>query len=171
MRKILFVLLLGCLCGAFGFAQNATLANDSAIGYWMSVDDDGVTATGYWQLYLQGDKLFGKMIYAIGERVDLKLEMCDTKPYPTYPEQVNLREKTVIDTVLMWNMEYKAPGQWQRGRIIDPQSGKMYYVKVAQKDGKLKMTGSLDKAGVLGRSQTWVKTTKEKALAAKAARE
>ena len=44
--------------------------------------------------------------------------------------------------------------------FIDPamaDNGKFYYAKVYLKDGKLILRGSLDKAGILGRSQTWLR--------------
>lgn len=41
-------------------------------------------------------------------------------------------------------------------RIYQADNGKFYYAKVYLKDGKLILRGSLDKAGLLGRSQTWL---------------
>jgi uncharacterized protein (DUF2147 family) len=41
------------------------------------------------------------------------------------------------------------------GKVLDPESGKFYYGKIYTKDGKLVLRGSLDKAGLLGRNQTW----------------
>jgi uncharacterized protein (DUF2147 family) len=45
----------------------------------------------------------------------------------------------------------------QGGKILDPANGKLYYAKMSIKNGKLVLRGSLDKAGILGRSQTWVR--------------
>ena len=169
MKKGLLILTLLVFAATFAFGQD--FSKDPAVGVWMSIDDDGKTPTGYWELYVKGGKLFGKMIYAIGEPIDGKLIELKTTPYEGHPLQTNLSVKTVIGTDLMWNMENKAPGQWVKGRIIDPKNVKMYYVKVVQNGNTLKMTGSLDKAGVLGRSQIWKKSTMERALAAKAALE
>ena len=41
------------------------------------------------------------------------------------------------------------------GRVLDPNNGKWYYGKISLKNGQLVLRGSLDKAGLLGRSQTW----------------
>jgi uncharacterized protein (DUF2147 family) len=46
-------------------------------------------------------------------------------------------------------------GKLVGGRVLDPDNGKLYYGKIYLKDGNLVLRGSLDKAGVLGRSQTW----------------
>lgn len=169
MKKTLVLFALLSVVATFAFAQD--FSKDPAVGVWMSIDDDGKTPTGYWELYLKNGKLFGRMIYAIGESVDAKLSDLKTTPYEGHPLQTNLSVKPVIGTDLMWNMENKAPGQWVKGRIIDPKNGKMYYVKVVNNGNTLKMTGSLDKAGVLGRSQIWKKSSMERALAAKAALE
>jgi uncharacterized protein (DUF2147 family) len=47
-------------------------------------------------------------------------------------------------------------GELRGGKVLDPDKGKFYYAKVYIKDGKLILRGSLDKAGLLGRSQTWL---------------
>lgn len=43
------------------------------------------------------------------------------------------------------------------GKVLDPDNGKFYYAKISLKDGKLVLRGSLDKTGLLGRSQTWIR--------------
>lgn len=166
MKKFAFVLLWVAVVASFAFATD--FSKDPVVGFWMSVDDDGTTPTGYWELFLQNDLLFGKMIYAIGQPTDSLLTECQSEPYKTHPYQGDLSKKTLIDTVLMWNMKFKKEGIWEKGHIIDPENGKMYFVKVTLKGDKLIMKGSIDKAGVLGRSQTWVKSTQEAALKAKA---
>ncbi len=165
MKKFALVLLMTLVAVSFVAAND--LANDLAIGFWKSIDDDGVTETGYWELYLEGKTLSGKMIYAIGEPVDMLLTECAGKTYKPYPlKGVDLGTLPLIDTLLMWDMSFKKAGLWEKGRIIDPESGSMYYVRVTAQGDKLVMKGSIDKLGVLGRSQTWVRTTKEEAYAA-----
>lgn len=168
MKKLFLVLFMVAFFVSMGVAQD--YANDPAIGVWMSIDDDGKTPTAFWDLYLQNGKLFGKMIYAHGEDPDSLLDDVKKTPYPTHPYQGDLSQKHSLGTVLMWNMNYKAPGQWVAGRIIDPSNGNMYYVKVSLKGNEMLMIGSLDKAGILGRKQVWKKSTMKEALEAKAAR-
>lgn len=158
------------IVASVSFAAAQDYSNDPAIGVWISIDDDGKTPTGFWDLYLNGGKLFGKMIYAHGEDINNKLDDVKTTPYPSHPYQGDLSKLPVLGTVLMWNMSYKAPGNWVAGRIIDPDTGHMYYVKVILKGDSLMLIGSLDKAGILGRKQTWKKSSMEEALAAKAAK-
>ena len=53
--------------------------------------------------------------------------------------------------------EMKVDGDQLKGRVYDPESQKTYHGKVTYKakTDELILRGSLDKAGVLGRSQTW----------------
>ena len=53
--------------------------------------------------------------------------------------------------------EMKADGEHLKGKIYDPESQKTYFGKVSYKakTDELILRGSLDKAGLLGRSQSW----------------
>ena len=53
--------------------------------------------------------------------------------------------------------EMKADGDQLKGKIYDPESTKTYNAKVSYKakTDELSVRGSLDKAGLLGRSQIW----------------
>lgn len=53
--------------------------------------------------------------------------------------------------------EMKVDGEHLKGKIYDPESQKTYFGKVSYKakTDELIVRGSLDKAGLLGRSQTW----------------
>lgn len=64
--------------------------------------------------------------------------------------------KPIRGMVIIRDFEEK-DGKLVGGRVLDPDNGKWYYGKISMKDGKLVLRGSLDKAGVLGRSQTWLR--------------
>ena len=53
--------------------------------------------------------------------------------------------------------EMKADGDQLKGKIYDPESTKTYNAKVSYKakTDELSVRGSLDRAGLLGRSQVW----------------
>ena len=53
--------------------------------------------------------------------------------------------------------EMKVDGKHLKGKVYDPESQKTYFGKVTYKakTDELVLRGSLDKAGLLGRSQTW----------------
>ena len=60
--------------------------------------------------------------------------------------------------MILRGMTYDAKkNQLTGGKVLDPESGKFYYGKVYPQNGKLVLRGSLDKFGVLGRNQTWIR--------------
>ena len=70
---------------------------------------------------------------------------------PPYPKEYEGAIGTQIFS------EMKVHGEHLKGKVYDPESQKTYYVKVTYKakTDELVLRGSLDKAGLLGRSQTW----------------
>ena len=62
----------------------------------------------------------------------------------------------VVGLTIVRDMQLK-DGELRGGKVLDPNNGKFYYAKMYLKDGKLILRGSLDKAGMLGRSQTWLR--------------
>ena len=63
--------------------------------------------------------------------------------------------KPIVGLTIIRDMQLK-DNELRGGKVLDPDNGKFYYAKVYLKDGKLILRGSLDKAGLLGRSQTWL---------------
>ena len=61
----------------------------------------------------------------------------------------------VVGTQLFIDM--KVEGEHLRGKVYDPESQKTYFGKISYhaKTDELILRGSLDKHGLLGRSQTW----------------
>ena len=70
---------------------------------------------------------------------------------PHYPKDC----EGVVGTQLF--KEMKVNGDHLKGKVYDPESLKTYFGKITYKDktDELVLRGSLDKAGLLGRSQTW----------------
>ena len=67
------------------------------------------------------------------------------------------QNKPIIGLVIVRDMQLK-DGELRGGKVLDPDNGKFYYAKIyLDKDGTLVLRGSLDKAGLLGRSQTWLR--------------
>jgi uncharacterized protein (DUF2147 family) len=48
-------------------------------------------------------------------------------------------------------------GELRGGKVLDPENDKLYYAKIYLDKGNLILRGSLDKRGLLGRSQTWIR--------------
>ena len=68
------------------------------------------------------------------------------------------KDKRIAGMVVVTDMkgnELKLSG----GKILDPANGKVYNCTMSfdSKTGKLKVRGSLDKSGLIGRNQAWVR--------------
>jgi len=144
MKKFVSILF---LCAATIFA-NAQV--DKMLGYWASVDDETGKEESIFQIYKATDgKYYGKLVKLL--EPDKKGAVCDKctgadKDKPL--EGLILMRGLVEDGKIL-----------SGGKITDPKNGKVYNVKVSidEKTGKLKIRGSLDKMGALGRTQYWVK--------------
>lgn len=141
MKKRNFILSVVILCVTTVFAQTPIL------GEWITVDD----ATGEHKSVVrihQADngKYYGTIIQLLGENGDDALcTECTGEDH----------NKPVVGLTIIRDMQLK-DGELRGGKVLDPDNGKFYYAKVYLKDGKLILRGSLDKAGLLGRSQTWL---------------
>ena len=63
----------------------------------------------------------------------------------------------MVGLVIVRDMKFEN-GSLVGGTILDPANGKTYYASIdLESTGKLKVRGSLDKHGLLGRSQFWVR--------------
>ncbi len=60
--------------------------------------------------------------------------------------------------MLVLNDMVEKDGTLTGGTILDPANGKVYKCNISldAKTGKLKVRGSLDKKGMIGRTQTWI---------------
>lgn len=64
------------------------------------------------------------------------------------------KNKPVLGMVIIRDMVEK-DGALTGGKVLDPETGNFYYGKISYDNGRLKLRGSIDKLGVLGRSQHW----------------
>ena len=91
---------------------------------------------------------YGKVAKMLVGPPNLKCDQCKGEDY----------NKPLEGLVIIRGMSYdKEKNQLVGGKVLDPESGKFYYGKIYPKDGKLVLRGSLDKRGVLGRNQTWIR--------------
>lgn len=113
----------------------ALSAQSQFLGKWTTIDDKTKEPAGIVEIYQDTDGLiYGKLIGTYGE------------------------DKSGIGTMIVRGMKYE-DGKLVGGRVFDPESGKLYYCTIKYNEAKqeLNLRGSLDKKGILGRSQTWLK--------------
>lgn len=124
-------------------AGNAQVAE--IVGNWCTVDDKTGDQMSVVNIYKGTDgKYYGKIVQLLVGTGDEKCVECTG-------EDAN---KPVKGLIIIRGFEEK-DGKLVGGRVLDPNNGKFYYGKIYIKDGNLVLRGSLDKAGIFGRSQTW----------------
>ena len=128
----------------------STQAQISAIlGDWKTVDDKTGDSFSIIHIYKATDGLYyGKIAEMLVGPKDAVCTACVDGD----------KDKPFEGLVIIRGMKYNAEkNQLEGGKVLEPETGKFYYGKIYPKDGKLVLRGSLDKLGVLGRSQTWVR--------------
>ena len=133
----------------------ASIANaqiDKIVGRWTTIDDKENIQVSIVNIYRSTDgKYYGQIekILVKGEENKICTECEGT-----------LHNKPVVGMVIVNNMEWR-DGKLQGGTILDPNNGKTYYAKMwlDTQTGKLILRGSLDKRGILGRNQEWIRYT------------
>jgi len=140
MKRLLFLSILFCSFSAFSQVSNI-------VGTWKTIDDETGEAKSIVRIYKGTDgKYYGK-IEKLFKNPDAKCVNC---------EDAN-KDKPILGMIIITDMKEKGD-KLDGGFILDPQKGKKYYVTITyEKDGKLKLRGSLDKLGIAGKTQYWVK--------------
>lgn len=144
MKKLL-VLSMMVLFSVMTYAQ-------SAVGKWVTIDDKTGKKKSIVNLYKKDGKMYGKIIFLYpreGREPNAKCKKCtdDRKNKPLVGLQI-VRDLT-------WN-----GSAWESGTIVDPETGKIYTLKMwvkADKPGRLNVRGYI---GPFYRTQTWVKVKK-----------
>jgi len=140
--KAMKALMIGAmlLMSLVGRAQVAEI-----LGEWNTVDDKTGDMLSVVSIYKGNDgKYYGKIRKILVGNEDELCKECTG-------DDAN---KPIQGLVIIRGFEEK-DGKLVGGRVLDPNNGKWYYGKIYLKNGDLILRGSLDKAGVLGRSQTW----------------
>ena len=140
--KLITVLLLALPLAAF--------AQDSPVGKWRTVDDSTGKVKSIVEIYQTSDgSLAGKVLQVLNS---------DKGPNPLCDACKGARHnQPVVGMVIAWGLRHEGRS-WKDGRIIDPDNGKEYSVKVTPMGGgkKLEVRGYLG-VSLLGRTQTWIR--------------
>ena len=140
MKKKLYFILACIVMSTCLYAQTPIL------GEWITVDDATGEHKSVVRIY-QADngKYYGQIIALLGENGDAVCTECTGEEH----------NQPIGGLTIIRDMQLN-DGELRGGKVLDPDNGKFYYAKIYLKDGKLVLRGSLDKAGLLGRSQTWL---------------
>jgi len=167
MMKKYFLFLGLVFCGLV-FGTGFCFGSDPVEGFWLSVDEKSGKATGGWEIYVSGDKLFGRVLSIAGFPQDKKALRCKDS-YQNFPVAGKVSEMTVVGTPWLYNLAMDRPGVWSGGQVLDPDTGHVYKCKITFRpyDGRRFMADTLEMRGEIGlgigRSQYWRKSTREEA--------
>lgn len=141
MKKFFLLALLSTfLCGPMAAQINAIL------GDWYTVDDKTGDSYSVVHIYKATDgKYYGKIT---------EMLLPGTEDELCHACKGEDREKPILGMVIIRGMEEK-DGCLVGGKVLEPESGNFYYGKISIENGRLKLRGSLDKRGILGRTQYW----------------
>lgn len=130
------------------FLATTIFAQTPIIGDWITVDDNTGEQKSVVTIY-QADngKYYGKIVELF--ELDAATAVCEECTSADH-------NQPIVGLIIIRDMQF-VDGELRNGKVLDPDNGKFYYAKVYLKDGKLILRGSLDKAGLLGRSQTWLR--------------
>ena len=145
MRKLFFMFVLALACTMPMAAQVQQI-----VGEWITVDDKTGEQLSVVKIFKATDGLYyGKIVKLLVGNQDEKCVACTGAD----------KDKPVVGLIIIRGFQEK-DGKLvggDKGRVLDPENGKFYYGKIWLEDGKLILRGSLDKKGILGRSQTWIR--------------
>jgi uncharacterized protein (DUF2147 family) len=111
MKKLITLFTLLIIC-------NFLMAQKDFVGKWLSPSKKGIVET-----YIQGNKLYGKLIWVKTERKDI------------YNKEESLRNREVKGLINLSDFNWEAP-QWVNGKIYDPETGSTYSSKMWLSDNK-----------------------------------
>lgn len=143
MKQLKRFLLLSCAILSF----STTYAASSILGQWTTIDDKTGQKRAIVELYLKDDVLNGKIIKVYKQKGDTGL--CTQCPD-------SFKNKPIQGLEFLWGLKPDNYGNYIGGHILDAKTGKIYNVKLTQKERKLYVRGFVG-ISLLGRTQIWVR--------------
>ncbi len=136
---------------ALTFFSTALFSAESIEGFWKTVNEETGEAQCIVAVYKYEGLYYGKIIGTFGE--DGKMDDSIYKPVKRAP---GLAEKPFYSGLdIIWYLADR--GSRFKGKILDPEHGKVYNSELWIDNGNLVVRGKLL---MFGRSQTWLPATK-----------
>ena len=124
-------------------ASFTTYAQD-VVGKWKLEDGTAIV-----EVYKQGDVFNGKIVW-----LQNPTEADGTPAKDENNPDAKLRSRQLIGLNMLSGLK-KDGGEYSGGSIYDPGNGKTYNCSMKVEGDVLKVRGSLDKRGLLGRTMDW----------------
>ena len=137
MKKIIFSFILMLMPLAGAFAQDV-------IGKWKLEDGSAIV-----EVYKEGDAFNGKIVW-----LQNPTEADGSPAVDANNPDKALRSRQLIGLNMLSGLK-KTGTEYSGGKIYDPGNGKTYNCSMKVEGDELKVRGSLDKKGLLGRTMDW----------------
>lgn len=147
MKRFFKLLVAIMLVGTPLFAQPSKI-----VGKWYTIDEDGNKKSIINIYKAPGGNYEGRIEILLTGDPERRCVNC------TGSKQ-NVKIKGMVVVTAMKEDGEKLSG----GKILDPANGKEYNctMSIDKKSGNLKVRGSLDKSGIIGRNQTWIRSANQ----------
>jgi uncharacterized protein (DUF2147 family) len=139
------ILLLFFFCGVL---HTAHAQIDSIVGNWKTVDDKTGEVLTLVRIFKATNGLYYGKIEKMYKYADAVCDKCEGED----------KGKPILGMMIIRGMK-EENGVLKEGYVLDPESGKKYYGSISYDKGtkKLKLRGSIDKHGFIGRNQYWIR--------------
>jgi uncharacterized protein (DUF2147 family) len=128
------------------FAQ----VTDPAVGVWKTIDDKTNEPSSLIKIDEVNGKLEGTIIKTFSKPNEKPLVYCTLC-------KDDRKDKPILGMKIMTDLKRDKPGAWSDGRILDPEEGEIYRVKITTEDGKKMDVRGYIGFPLLGRTQVWYK--------------
>ena len=141
MKHLFTLALLFCSLSMFSQIENI-------VGSWKTIDDKTGEEKSVVRIYKETNGKYYGVVEKLFKNPNAKCDKCSGEN----------KDKPVLGLIIVTDMNEKN-GKLEGGNILDTVNGKKYYASIEydKKTGKLKLRGSIDKTGMIGRSQYWEK--------------
>ncbi len=124
----------------------------SLVGKWKTVDDVTGETKGVVEFYMNGDKIYGKVVEILHPDPKKQTEICSNC-------KDERKDQQILGMVILKNFMHADSDYYRGGKVLDPENGKEYqcYIKMLDTN-KLKLRGFVG-IPLLGRTQYWYRDT------------
>ena len=140
MLKLMQILI---TCGLMGIVGEGYT---SPVGVWTTIDENTGEKRADVRFELVGTELVGTIERPYSKPDDVRF--CKACPG-------QFKNKPIQGLQFIWGLKEDKTGAWVDGRILDPQSGRIYRLKLVEKGNRLHVRGYFAHP-LIGRTQVWV---------------
>jgi uncharacterized protein (DUF2147 family) len=132
----------------YGLTHTVHAQIDTIVGNWKTVDDKTGEVRAMVRIFKATNGLYYGKIEKMYKYADAVCDKCEGED----------KGKPVLGMIIIRGMK-EEKGVLKGGYVLDPETGKKYYGSITYDPSskKLKLRGSIDKYGVLGRNQYWLR--------------